>query len=78
MLLERVFLIGGILTILLGSLLASSDVLAGTLVEYPPFIEAAVLMIGFGIFFLYVSRDARRERLKLLRLGDRPPRPPDG
>lgn len=78
MLLERVFLIGGVLTILLGVLLGVVDVAIGGLLAYPPLIEAAALMVGFGGFFLLVSRDARRERLRLLDLGDGPPRGPDG
>ena len=76
MLLERTFLIGGMLTIALGSLLGAADALAGTVVSDPAFLEASGLLVGFGGFLLYVGWDARRERLRLLALGD--PDPPAG
>ncbi|MGI0131826.1 MAG: hypothetical protein ACREDK_01825 [Thermoplasmata archaeon] len=76
MLIERVFLIGGTLTILLGGMIAIAELLAGSVGTYPAFLETAVLLIAFGVFFLYVGRGARRERVALLALGDPVQRPP--
>lgn len=73
MLPERTFLIGGILTLALGALLGAADALAGTVVSDPAFLEASVLLAGFGGFLLYVGWDARRHRLHLLALGDLDP-----
>lgn len=72
MLRERVFAIGGWLTIVAGALflmafvLNPSPLLAGVL-------PAGALLIGFGAFFLYVGRGARRERLQLLESPEPPP-----
>jgi hypothetical protein len=70
---ERVFLVGGLVTILAGFLLViafvlnPSPLLWGTL-------EAAGLILGLGGFFVYVGRGARGERRRLLDS----PRPPGG
>ena len=72
MLRERVFAVGGWITIAAGLLfvvafiLNPSPLLAGVL-------PAGGLLVGFGAFFLYVGRGARRDRLRLLESPE-PPR----
>lgn len=71
MLRERVFVIGGALSMAAGVLL-----LAAFLQTPVPLLwgalESAVFLLGFGAFFIYVGNGARRDRERLLES----PRPP--
>lgn len=66
MLRETTFWIGGILTIALGVLLGLGLYLAGAGVEYLDAWLASGMAVGFGAFFIYVSRGEHRERLAFL------------
>ena len=71
MLPERVFAIGGWLSIITGLLLL---VFVG--LNPNPFVwgilETAALFLGLGGFFLYVGRGAQRDRRRLLESPERP------
>jgi hypothetical protein len=71
MLTERIFAIGGWLTIAAGILLLVAFVLNPVLLLWGA-LEAGILLVGFGGFFLFVGRGARRDRRRLLDS----PRPP--
>jgi len=77
MLRETTFLIGGIVTVALGVVLAVGLYLAGAGVEYIDAWLACGLAVGFGAFFLYVARDEHRDRLAFLASVEKqPPDPP--
>ncbi|MCI4353714.1 MAG: hypothetical protein L3K14_10120 [Thermoplasmata archaeon] len=71
MLPERVFALGGWLSIVAGGLLLvafvenPAPVLCGIL-------PAGVFLLGFGVFFLYVGRGSARDRRRLLETPRRP------
>ncbi len=65
MLPERVFAIGGWLSIGAGALVAAAAVLDPN-PFYWSMIETAGLFVGFGALFLYVASGARRDRRRLL------------
>lgn len=71
MLPERVFLVGGGLSVGAGGLLIAAFVLGPSAVLWAD-LEAAGLLIAFGLFFVYVGRGAREDRRRLLES----PRPP--
>jgi hypothetical protein len=71
MLRERIFEIGGGLSIAAGILLLAAFGLDPTWLLWG-FLEAGGLLIGFGVFFLYVGRGSRRDRQRLI---DSPKRP---
>ena len=71
MLPERVFAIGGVLAIAAGGLLLATFALTPSPLVWG-LLEAAVLLVGFGAFFLYVGRGAGRDRRRLLES----PKPP--
>lgn len=71
MLPERVFSIGGVLSVGAGGLLLVSYILDPSTLLWGD-LEAAILLIAFGLFFLYVGRGARSDRRRLLES----PRPP--
>ncbi|MGC2289420.1 MAG: hypothetical protein WA688_06145 [Thermoplasmata archaeon] len=62
---ERVFAIGGCLAVAAGGLLLVAFVLNPVPLLWG-LIEAAVLLVGFGGFFVYVGSGARRARQRLL------------
>ncbi len=77
MLPERTFAIGGWAVIALGGLMTTATVVYGIAEVYWPFAAGGVLMIGFGAFLLYVSREAEWDRRRLTELppdNDEPPR----
>jgi len=81
MLVERVFEIGGVLLAATGGVLIAASVWGGFDPYAIGYLETGVLLLGFGLFFVYVGREARRDRRKLLELGElggvgRPPAPP--
>jgi hypothetical protein len=65
MLPERVFSVGGGLSIATGALLALAGTFEGSLVLVS-ILPAAIFLIGFGAFFLYVGSGAKRARQRLL------------
>lgn len=65
MLKERVFEIGGGLAIAAGILMLATFGLNPTWL-LAGLLEAGGLLIGFGVFFLYVGRGSRRDRRRLL------------
>ncbi len=70
MLVERVFEIGGVLTIAAGAALAGLLYATGAYgVSVGVFLTPA-LLIGFGVFFLWVGRQAREDRRGLLALAE--------
>jgi hypothetical protein len=71
MLRERIFEIGGGLCIAAGILLLAAFGLNPTWLLWG-FLEAGGLLIGFGVFFLFVGRGSRRERHRLLNSPQRP------
>jgi hypothetical protein len=73
MLIERTFAVGGVLCIVLGALLAAAFLSAGGLALLAGAVLGPVLLIGFGGFFLYVARQARQDRQRLLALAESPP-----
>ena len=76
---DTTFLIGGALVIALGLALAAGLVWAGAAWEYAQAWLGAALAVGLGAFFLFVGRDERRERRRMLReyeAGTPPNRPP--
>jgi hypothetical protein len=68
-LVERIFLIGGILCLLAGGLMLGALAVYGAFAIDPFLGVPGFLFLGFGAMFVYVSVDARRARLALLRLG---------
>jgi hypothetical protein len=68
---ERVFVIGGGLAIAAGLLLMAAFVLNPSPLLWG-IVEAGVLLVAFGAFFIYVGRGARRDRRRLLES----PKPP--
>ena len=72
MLTERVFAIGGCLAIAAGGLLVVAFILNPVPLLWG-LLEAAILLMGFGGFFINVGRGARRDRRRLLDS----PKPPD-
>ena len=72
MLPERVFVIGGGLSIAAGALLATADLLNPNPLFWSV-LSTAGLFVGFGAFFLHVGGGARRYRRRLL---DSPQPPP--
>lgn len=82
MLVERVFALGGGVCVAGGLLLLVVAALLGIGLAFLPFLVGAALLVAFGVFFLAVGRDARRERRRLLRSGEEgvvggaPGRPP--
>jgi len=66
MLRETTFWIGGILTIALGVLFAAGLLLAGAGFDYASAWLGCGIAVGFGAFFLSVSRDEHRDRLAFL------------
>ena len=70
MLVERGFAIGGGLVIFAGVLMVLASVEFGLWPEFWMFPLGGAMMMGFGVFFLYVARQARHDRLALLRLGE--------
>jgi hypothetical protein len=62
---ERVFVIGGCLAIAAGGLLFLAFILNPTPL-LGGLLEAGLLLVGFGGFFIYVGRGAHRDRQKLL------------
>ncbi len=63
---ETQFFVGGLLTIALGVVLAVALYGAGLGLDYFGAWFAAGGAVGFGAFFLYVSRDEHRARLAYL------------
>ena len=77
MLRETTFFIGGWITVTLGILLAFGLYVSGAGVEFVDAWLASGLAVGFGAFFLYVSRAEHLDRLEFLRKAEeRPPGPP--
>ncbi len=66
MLRETTFLIGGVLTVALGLLLAAGLLWAGAGIDYFGGYIAAGLAVGFGAFFAWVGRAEGRERRRAL------------
>ena len=66
MLRETTFWVGGFLTIGLGVALAVGLLWAGAGVEYFDAWLGSGIAVGFGVFFVYVSREEHRERLAYL------------
>jgi hypothetical protein len=72
MLRERVFVVGGGLTIAAGVLLLAAFALNPVWLLWG-IVEAGVLLVGFGTFFIYVGRGSRRDRERLLESPKAPP-----
>lgn len=70
MLIERTFAIGGALVLLFGAALAALVVGSGAWQYGIGLVLAPALLVGFGVFFLYVGRQAREDRERLLAVGD--------
>ena len=66
MLRETTFWIGGLLTMALGVLLALGLFFAGAGFEFADAWLGCGIAVGFGGFFLYVSREEHRDRLAFL------------
>ena len=66
MLRETTFWVGGLLTIALGVALAVGLVLSGAGFGFVNAWLASGIAVGFGTLFLYVARDAHRDRLAFL------------
>ena len=66
MLRETTFWLGGVLTIALGVTLGAGLVWAGAGVEFFDAWLASGIAVGFGAFFIYVSREEHRNRLAFL------------
>ena len=64
---ETTFFVGGVLTIGLGIAFGYGLYSAGVGFEFLGAWVAAGIAVGFGAFFIYVSRGERRERQRLLR-----------
>jgi hypothetical protein len=77
MLRERVFSIGGWLCIGFGASLLAVSVAWGIVEVAWGVLVTPLLLVGFGSFFVYVGREAKRDRLELLALpkpvGPNPP-----
>ncbi|MGC2035883.1 MAG: hypothetical protein WA761_10650 [Thermoplasmata archaeon] len=73
MLRERVFSIGGWLCIGFGASLLAVSVVFGIVEVAWGVLVTPLLLVGFGSFFVYVGREAKRDRLDLLAL----PKPVD-
>jgi hypothetical protein len=69
---ERVFAIGGVLSIAAGGLLLLAYVLNPSPLLWGA-IEAGLLLVGFGLFFIYVGSGSRRDRRRLLESPKPPP-----
>jgi len=69
-LVERVFEIGGILLASTGAILLVEVLRSGLDLVLIGYLETGGILCGFGIFFSFVGRDARRARLALLRTGE--------
>jgi hypothetical protein len=72
MLPERVFEIGGALTILLAGILLGAVIWAEVGLDYFGFWIVPPMLVLFGAFLLYVGRQARADRRRLLELAERP------
>ena len=70
MLIERTFAIGGVLVVLFGAALAALVLGSGAWRYGIGLLLAPALLVGFGVFFLYVGRQAREDRERLLAVGD--------
>jgi hypothetical protein len=68
MLRERVFSIGGWLCIGFGAGLLAVSVALGIVEVAWGVLVTPLLLVAFGCFFVYVGREARRDRLELLAL----------
>ncbi len=68
MLPERVFELGGALTIALAGTLLGAVLWAGVGPDYIGFWIVPPMLTSFGAFFIYVGRQARAERRRLLAL----------
>jgi hypothetical protein len=75
-LLERTFAIGGGLLLVFGALLLGVAIALGLAWTLFGIVLSGGVLIGFGVFFLRVGRDARRHRTALLALGEGPPEGP--
>jgi hypothetical protein len=71
MLVERVFLIGGLLCLAAGVLFLGDLIAVGALSADPILGVPGAMFVGFGILFVYVSAQAARDRRALLALGER-------
>jgi hypothetical protein len=69
---ERIFAIGGGLVIAAGILLLVAFILNPVPLLWGA-LEAAGLLIAFGVFFIYVGRGAQRDRRRLLETPKPPP-----
>lgn len=78
MLRETTFLVGGALTIALGIALGLGLFLSGAGIEFVDAWLAAGIAVGFGAFFLHVSRDEARNRREFLRAAENGAIPPPG
>ncbi|HEV2167086.1 MAG TPA: hypothetical protein VGS23_08975 [Thermoplasmata archaeon] len=68
MLVERVFVLGGAVCLLMGGTLVGAFAWTGLL--YFELLYSGGLSAGFGVLFLYVGKEAGRQRLELLKLGE--------
>jgi uncharacterized membrane protein len=77
MLVERAFLLGGVACIAVGLVWLAFLASAGAIVADPFLAYPTVLFLLFGGMFVYTSRQARRDRTALLRMGENglPPDP---
>jgi len=73
MLRETTFWIGGLVTVALGVSLAGGLYWAGAGVEFFDAWLASGISVGFGAFFLHVSREEHRHRLAFLSAAEREP-----
>jgi len=78
MLRETTFFVGGLVTIALGVLLAAGLYLAGAGVEFVDAWLACGIAVGFGAFFLHVSREEHRDRRRFLAEAAQEPSAPPG
>lgn len=67
-LVERVFVLGGAVCLLMGGTLVGAFAWTGLL--YFELLYSGGLSAGFGVLFLYVGKEAGRQRLELLKLGE--------
>jgi hypothetical protein len=70
MLPERSFEIGGALTIVLSGILLGAVIWAGVGLDYFGYWIVPPMLAVFGIFLLYVGRQARSDRRRLLALAE--------
>jgi len=72
MLPETSFLVGGALSVALGTILTVADlVVVGSAADLSALV-GGFMLVGFGIFFGHVGVQARRHRRVLLRIGEGP------